>query len=166
MGIAKDKEKANKFVKRAIMHGDSIVKLRALRDLVSITEDKDSSFVYLNQMIDLDSTHTWALDALGHRYEFSGDIEKAVTFYLKSGNINKRTQVALWYIEGTGVKKDLDRGIKILKDAAGRMEAKKSFQGNINPKDELNRLHYCEKQITKDQLGKYDQGYFICSPGG
>lgn len=166
MGIPKDSKKAKEYLNRATEHGDAKMKLSTLKDKVANAKDDDSKILYLIEMFELDSSNTFALDGLGNGYEVKKDFEKAAFYYLKSSNINMLTKVGLWYAEGKRLPKDLERGMEILKDAIERMEAKKSYQGSINPKHELNRLHYCEKLFPKERLGKYDRGYFICSPGG
>ena len=136
-------------------------------ELTTIKPNKDSVLHYLEQALVYSPNDTWVLDYAGGTYEEMGNYEKAIAYLLRSDNEQSHIKVARWYMEGTQVKKDVNRALQILYKAADTViklygKDLEGYMGGRNPLHVLNDWYSCKKWITREQLGNYFDPNWMC----
>ncbi len=173
MGVKEDSEEALKYLRRYLLHGDSLLKAEAHRqmallyyhgDFEEIKIDTAKTMEHLKLSLENDPSDSWTIDFLGGLYQDKGYYHKAMELLLKSDNNQSLLKVAKWMIEGEKVEKNFEKGLAIILNEAEKLMQSEDnvyqFMGSRNPVFMLNDL-YQSKLITRDQLGKfYLENYF------
>jgi len=155
-------DRAKALFELAALYNPSLSTEKFNPDYPNIELNIDSTIAILKKAIEADSTYNNPIDYLGSIYYKKGEREKAIEYYLRSSNLSLKTRAGTWLALGDGVTQDLVRGVSILHDAADEVAKIDFYQGGYNPIWELNKLYYCSKLITKEDLKNHDMGYFHC----
>ncbi len=171
MEIEEDGKKAKKYLEKTIKYGDPALQRKSYELMAGLyypqegKKDPKKAIACLEKSMEKGTENDRQHDFLAHIYEEQKQVEKAIFHRLASSNINSKVIAAKWLIQGTLIEKDIPRALKILFDATDEMQRQfpdGKFRGAENPHRYLNQLHYCDKLLTKEQLGKYLMDYYIC----
>ena len=161
-----DKEKAIKYLRAAIFHGDEETKLNGYRFLIAALAEKnitkDSTVYYLEKILSLDARNTYALDYLGSIYAEKNDYPKAAAYYLRSDNENSQLTAAQWMIEGEVLEQDIEGGLEIIYRMYDKISIMEGYMGSMDPVFLLCQFYKCKKIINKEQLRGIDLGAADC----
>lgn len=171
MEIERDEKKAKKYLEKAIKFGDAELQRKCYEQMAGLyypyqgEKEPLKAISYLEKSMEEGADNHRQHDFLAHIYEEQKQLEKAIFHRLASPNINGKVIAAKWLVQGKLIEKDIPRALKILIEATDEMQRKfpdGKFQGAENPHFYLNHLHYCDKLLTKEQLGKYLLDSYIC----
>lgn len=182
MSVMENDSLSYQYLKRAYLHGDSIMKSQVCQELAFdygsndstdkftqyIGANKDSCLWYLQQSVKFDPKNSSSLDYLGDIYEEKKMYDEAMNTFLKSDNEQMTLKVAKWLIEGDKVKKDVEKGLNMIYKVAEKvkqMEVKgDGYMGVTHPIHLLNDFFWCKKLITREQVEKYIIENWPCDP--
>ncbi len=175
MGVPADGNKAQAYLMRAAEYGDKemqsgvYLKLaysyyRAPGDSSSNMEDaarpdNDSVLYYVQKALAVDS-NAQAIELMMSVYHDRGDYSSEVALVDKSASAYKWLEVGIMLVNGQQVPKDEPRGLQLIYNACEQELIEEggnpdTYMGGLRAIVELNKLYYCSKVITKEQVSEY-----------
>lgn len=176
MNVKVDISKSLNYLNNAVEHGNASIKSTGYKELASIfynaedipgiKADTTKTIVYLQKAIQYNPADARAMDFLGSIYADEQLFDQALVWKLKTDNRSMNVEAAEWLIEGKKVKKDVEKGLRILYNLAELFTEEENGCGaDCDPIYILNKLYHWDHLISREQVGKYYEPNFI-PPGG